>query len=88
VEVKRVVEAEAAERVEAAECAAHWASEMDNALAYRRDVHRQEPANRLETRQGLVRHRIMRRQEAAIRDAIAAIGAADAAGNGDGGVLH
>jgi hypothetical protein len=55
-EAKRVVEAEAAEREEAAEHAAHWVSEMDKALAYRRDVdqtdvHRREPANRLETRQ-------------------------------------
>jgi hypothetical protein len=58
-EAKRVVEAKAAEREEAAERAAHWASEMDKALAYRRDVdqrdvHRREPVNRLETRQCLV----------------------------------
>jgi hypothetical protein len=48
---------------------------MDKALAYRRDVdrrhvHWREPANRLETRQRLVRHQILRRQEAAIRAAI------------------
>jgi hypothetical protein len=66
---------------------------MDKVLAYRRDVdrrdvHRREAANRLETRQRLVRHRILRCQEAAICAVMAAMGATDAAGNGDEGALQ
>jgi hypothetical protein len=43
VEAERVATAEAAER------AAHWAAEMDKALAYRRDVERREACCRAQT---------------------------------------
>jgi hypothetical protein len=77
-------EAKAAERA-AAERAAHWAAEMDKALTYRRDVGRRdihwlEAARHAETEHRLKRHRTLRRHEAAIRAAMAAIEAAD---NGD-----
>jgi biotin carboxyl carrier protein len=42
--VKAAAEAERAAATEAAEQAAHWAAEMDKALAYRRDVDRRTRA--------------------------------------------
>jgi hypothetical protein len=82
-EAKRVAAEEAAER-EAADRAAHWAAEMDKALAYRRDVNRREACRRAQTEHRLERGRTVRRQDAAIRAAMAAI---DAAGNDDGAAL-
>jgi hypothetical protein len=88
----RVAEAEAEER-EAVERAAHWAAEMDKALAYRRDVDRRdiawrEAARRAETGHRIEQCMIARRQEAAIRATMAAIEAAGVVGNGDAGTLH
>jgi hypothetical protein len=76
---------------------------MDKALAYQRDVDRNDAAQRdadchAKTEQ-LTGHRdnfdhliercmTVRRQEAAIRAAMAAIEAAGFAGNGDGGALQ
>jgi hypothetical protein len=103
-EVERVKAAmeEEVERVKAAEQAAHWAVEMDKALAYRRDVGQNDAARRDADRRAeterLAGHRAdfdyliewrmtVRRQEAAIRAAMAAIEAAGFGGNGDGGGL-
>jgi hypothetical protein len=97
--VKAAVEEEA----EAAEQAAHWEAEMDKALAYRRDVDRDNAARwdaacRVETERLAGRcadfdHLIercmtVRRQEAAIYAAMAAIEAADFGGNSDRGALQ
>jgi hypothetical protein len=96
-EVKRTRAAKAAEQ------AMHWAAEMDMALAYRRDVGRNDAArqdadHRAETERlagrrddfdHLIERRItVRRQEAAIRAAMAAIEAAGFGGNGDEGALQ
>jgi hypothetical protein len=74
VEAERVAVAEA-EREAAAEHAAHWATEMDKALAYqrdvdRRDVHRREAIRRAETEHRLERHRTLHHQEATIHVAM------------------
>jgi hypothetical protein len=89
--------------VEAAEQATHWATEMDKALAYRRDVGRNDAARRdadrrAETEQlpgrrddfnHLIERRMtVRRQEAAIRAAMATIEAAGFGGNNDEGALQ
>jgi hypothetical protein len=89
--------------VEAAEQAAHWAAEMDKALAYRRDVDwnaaaRRDGARCVETERlagrradfdHLIEWRMtVHHQEGAIRVAMAAIEAVDFDGNGDGGTLQ
>jgi hypothetical protein len=72
---------------------------MDKALAYRRDVERntaarRDAARRTETewlagrRTDFERRMTVRRQEAAIHAAMAAIEAAGISGNGDGGALQ
>jgi hypothetical protein len=104
--VKAAAEEEAAaeaKRARAAEQAAHWAAEMDKALAYRRDVGRNDAARRdvdprakterLAGRRDDFDHLIercmtVRRQEAAIRAAIASIEATGFSGNDDGGALQ
>jgi hypothetical protein len=59
---------------------------MDKTLTYRRDVDRRDVARREAARHAETERRmIVRRQEAAIRAAMAAIEAAD---NGDGGALQ
>jgi hypothetical protein len=87
----------------AAEQAAHWATEMDKALAYRRDVDRStaaqqdaarraetewEAARRADTEHHIERRMTVRRQEAAIHAAMAAIEATSVGGNNDGGALQ
>jgi hypothetical protein len=88
-EAERVAEAKPAECEAAAERATHWATEMDKALAYRRDVDRRDVHRRLAVRRAETEHqlerRTLRRQEAAIRSAMPAIKAAAIAGNNDGG---
>jgi hypothetical protein len=88
--VKAAVEAERAAEAEAAERAAHRTVEMDKALAYQRDVDRstaahREAARRTETEHRIERRMTVRRQEAAIRAAMADI---EATGNGDGAALQ
>jgi hypothetical protein len=102
-EAERVKAAAEAKRARAAEQAAHWAAEMDKALAYRRDVGRNDAARRdvdprakterLTGRRDDFDHLIercmtVRRQEAAIHAAIASIEAAGFSGNDDGGALQ
>jgi hypothetical protein len=97
--VKVAAEAERAASAEAAEQAAHWASDMDKGLAYRRDVDwntaaRRDAAHRAETereagRRADTEHRMtVCRLEAAIHTAMAAIEATDIGGNSDGGALQ
>jgi hypothetical protein len=69
-EAERVAEAEA-EECEVTERAAHWAAEMDKALAYRRNVNRRdvtrwEAARCAETEHRIEQRMIVRRQEAAL----------------------
>jgi hypothetical protein len=101
--VKAAAEAKHARAAEAAEQAAHWAAEMDKALAYRRDVDRNDAArrdadHRVETERlagrrdnfdhPIERHMTVRHQEAAIHASMAAIEAAGFGGNSDGGALQ
>jgi hypothetical protein len=88
---------------EAAELVVHWVAEMDKALAYQRDVDQntaarrdaarraeteQEAGRRADTEHRIERHMTVRRQEAAIRAAMAAIEVTGISGNGDGGALQ
>jgi hypothetical protein len=91
-EAESVAKAEAEER-KAVEQFMHWAVEMDNALAYQRDVDRRDIARREATRRVEIEHRIERRmivhrQEATIHAAMAAIEDAGISGNSDGGALQ
>jgi hypothetical protein len=85
VEAKLVATVEAVE-CEAAERAAHWVAEMEKALVYRRYVDPRE-ANRRAREHRLERHRTVRRQDAGIRAAMAAIDTVGTIGNGDGATL-
>jgi hypothetical protein len=87
--VRAAAEAEcvkAAAETEAAEQAVYWVTEMDKALAYRRDVERniaeteRHAGRRNDTEDHVERRMTVRRQEAAIRAAMAAIEAADVGG--------
>jgi hypothetical protein len=100
--VKAEAEVERAAVAEVAEQAAHWAAEMDKALAYRRDVDRntaaqrdagrraeteQEAGRRADTEHPIEQCMTMRSQEAAISAAMAAIEAVEIGGHDDGGAL-
>jgi hypothetical protein len=82
-EDERVAKVEAPEH-DTAERAAHWAAEMNKALAYRRNVDRREGGRRAETQHHLERRQTLRRQDTAIRATMAAIDNAGPAGHGDG----
>jgi hypothetical protein len=81
------------ERAAPAEKATHWAAQMDKALAYQMDVERntagceRQAGRRADTEHRIERRMTVRRQEAAIRAAMAAIEAAGVGGNGNGGAL-
>jgi cellobiose-specific phosphotransferase system component IIB len=81
-EAERVAEAEAEEQ------ATHWATEMDKALTYRRDVDQSTTARREAARRAETEHRIEHCQEAAICATMAAIEAVGVGSNGDGGALQ
>jgi hypothetical protein len=82
-EAKRDVQVEAAER-DVAERAAHWAAEMEKALAYQRDVERREGGRRAAAHPRLQRRMTLRRQDAAIRAAMVAICSAGPVNHGNG----
>jgi hypothetical protein len=66
VRVKAAAEVECAAAAEAAKQAAHWAAEMDKALAYRRDIDRSTAAHRADTEHRIEQCIAVRRQEAAV----------------------
>jgi hypothetical protein len=66
------------------ERAAHWAAEMEKALAYRRDVDRRKAVRHIETQHRLERRQTLHCQDATIGTAMEAIDGARPAGQGDG----
>jgi hypothetical protein len=97
------VAVERATAVEAAEQAAHWATQINKDLAYWRDIERNtaarrdaarlaetewEAGRRANTEHHIERRITVHRQEAAIRAVMAAIEAVGVSGNGDGGALQ